>query len=51
MTVDHLAGYTKQLRGQFEKLKRNKIYTNIMTFAQTHNAQSEPVPANLEAEY
>ncbi len=51
MTVDHLAGYTKQLRSQFEKLKSNKIYTNIMTFAQAHNALSEPVPANLEAEY
>ena len=37
-TVDHLAGYTKSLKGQFDKIKSNKIYTNIMAFATTHRA-------------
>jgi hypothetical protein len=29
--VDHLAGYTKSVRGQIERIKSNKIYTNIIT--------------------
>jgi hypothetical protein len=62
-TVDHLEGYTKQLKGKYEKFKdNNKIYTNIMYVASvlggaagaggvTSQSENEPVPLNLEAEY
>lgn len=51
-TIDHLAGYTKSLKGQFERLKTNKIYTNIMALASTKGEETlGPVPLQLEAEY
>ena len=64
-TVDHLEGYTKQLKGTYEKFKdNNKIYTNIMYVASvlggaagaggssgSSQSENEPVPLNLEAEY
>jgi len=33
--VDHLEGYAKMVRGKLDVIKDNKIYTNIMTIAQT----------------
>ena len=46
-----MTGYTKQMALQFERMKTNKIYTNIMAFASGQPSDNEPIPASLEAEY
>ena len=51
-SVDHLASYTKSIKGQFQRPKSNKLYSHIAAFAKTQaQGGSEVIPASLEAEY